>query len=124
MGGNQDGSNPNTKTTMVLLTCTPVKSLPTPTTKVSELVKTLNSTLDQLNSINSATPVKILPFNSLLNTTKKSIVVVGTLNCSQLILNQKIYTVKVDTMLCSDQIFVDTLLKKFTLFLTTMVKIT
>merc|ERR1712026_70932 len=70
--GNLDGSNPNTKTTMVSLTCTPVKSLPTPTTKVSELVKTLNSTLDQLNSINSATPVKILPFNSLSNTTKKS----------------------------------------------------
>merc|ERR1712156_393681 len=104
MGGNQDGSNPNTKTTMVLLTCTPVKSLPTPTTKVSELVKTLNSTLDQLNSINSATPVKILPFNSLLNTTKKSTVVEDTLNCSLLILSQKIYMVKVVTMLCSDQI--------------------
>merc|ERR1711988_143832 len=54
-----------------VLTCTPVKLLPTPTTKVSELAKMLNSTLDQPNSTNSATPVKILPFSSLSNTTKK-----------------------------------------------------
>merc|ERR1711981_1300994 len=76
--GNRDGSNPNTKTTTENLIFTPVNSSPTKTTKVSELVRMLNSTPDPQNLMVSATPAKTSPFSFLLNTIKRLIVAEGT----------------------------------------------
>merc|ERR1711957_1109433 len=102
----------------------PVKSWPTLTTWASELAKTLNSTLDPPNTLNSATPVKISPFNSQSNTTKKSTAVADTSNSSQQTSSQKISTENPNTTSCSDQTSADTLPKKCTLFLTTKARTT
>merc|ERR1711981_149986 len=76
--GNRDGSNPNTKTTTENLIFTPVNSSPTKTTKVSELVRMLNSTPGQQSLIVLATPAKTSQSSSLLNTTKRLIAAEGT----------------------------------------------